>query len=219
MKLRVLKNVLEANESWARQNRNLLRETRAVMLNLIGSPGSGKTALLEKTIERLKGVISIGVIEGDLATAKDARRIQREGVPARQINTGSGCHLNAHQVHRALSAFPKGSPPGLLFVENVGNLVCPAEFDLGEEAKVAVLSVTEGDDKVEKYPLLFRKVRVLVITKMDLLRHTDFDLETATRAFRKLNRKALLLTVDSLSGRGFSGWIDYLRDLYRANSK
>ncbi|MCX6354904.1 MAG: hydrogenase nickel incorporation protein HypB [Candidatus Aureabacteria bacterium] len=210
MKIKMRERVLSSNDAWARENKAFLTERNIRMLNLIGSPGAGKTCLLEKTIDLLGERIALGIIEGDLATAKDADRIRKKGVPVYQINTGSGCHLNARSVHKAMRELCTDTPINLIVVENVGNLVCPAEFDLGEDAKVAVLSVTEGDDKVEKYPLLFTKVSVLLITKMALLRHTNFNLTTVRKAFRKLNRMAPLFSMDSLSGRGFSPWMEYL---------
>ena len=210
MKIKVMERVLAANDAWAAENRDLLRKSGAAMLNLIGSPGSGKTALLERTIALLGPELRIGVIEGDLATLKDARRIERTGAPVYQINTGSTCHLNANLVNVALRELFAEGDLDIVFVENVGNLVCPSEFDIGEDAKVAVLSVTEGDDKVEKYPVLFRKAGALVVTKTDLLEHTDFRMGEATGAFRKLNPSAPVFTLDSLSGDGFGPWTDFL---------
>lgn len=211
MEIRVMENVLAANDAWAQENREFLRGRGITMYNLIGSPGAGKTALLERTIELIGREARIGVIEGDLATARDAERIHRKGIPVVQITTGSACHLSANAVNAALRELCGGSSLDLVFVENVGNLVCPSEFDLGEAGKVAVLSVTEGDDKVEKYPLLFAKARALVITKMALLEHTDFSVEAVAGAFRKVNPDAALFTVDSLAGSGFRPWVGFLR--------
>lgn len=210
MEIKVLDKILEANDAWAQENRKLIQKHSMKMFNLIGSPGSGKTALLEKTIELLKSKLKIAVIEGDIATTRDALRIQKKGVPVYQINTGNACHLDAHLVNAGLQTLLEDTIPQIIFVENIGNLVCPAEFDIGENAKIAVLSVTEGDDKVEKYPLLFSEASALVITKMNLLSYTNFDMEAAEKEFRKLNRAAPIFRLDSLTGNGFSEWIDFL---------
>jgi hydrogenase nickel incorporation protein HypB len=210
MKIRLMDRVLEANDAWARENRRLLAPRGAAMLNLIGSPGAGKTALLEKTIESLAGRLAVAVIEGDVATSRDAERIGRKGAPVVQINTGDGCHLGASAVHEALRELCAARPPRLVFVENVGNLICPAEFDLGEWGKIAVLSVAEGDDKVEKYPLLFSLARALVITKLGMLPHTNFRMEEAEHCFRRVNRDAPIIPLDSVSGEGFGPWIEFV---------
>jgi hydrogenase nickel incorporation protein HypB len=210
MEIKVMKKVLEANDAWAQENRSLLKKSNVLMVNLIGSPGSGKTSLLEATLDRIKGKFKAGVIEGDIATTKDAERIQKKNVPVCQINTGTACHLDANLVNSAIQEISADSKFDIIFVENIGNLVCPAEFDIGEAAKIAVLSVTEGDDKIEKYPLLFSEAKALVITKMTLHPHTNFNLEYAERAFRKLNPKAPIFRVDSLKGEGVTSWIDFL---------
>ena len=210
MEIKVMKKVLEANDAWAQENRSLLKKSGVLMVNLIGSPGSGKTALLEATIDKLKGKSKMGVIEGDIATTKDAERIQKKNVSVCQINTGTACHLDANLVNSAIQQISADSKFDIIFVENIGNLVCPAEFDIGERAKIAVLSVTEGDDKIEKYPLLFSEAKALVITKMTLLPHTNFNLEYAEKAFRKLNPSAPIFRVDSLKGDGLALWIKFL---------
>lgn len=211
MQIKVMDKVLAANDVWAGEVRKLLSEQKIKLYNLIGSPGAGKTTLLERTIDALGSSLRIGVIEGDIATSRDAERIGKKGVAVYQINTGSTCHLDAHMVHKALLEILKQSKFDLVFVENVGNLVCPAEFDIGEDAKIAVLSVTEGDDKVEKYPLLFSEARAMAVTKLALLKNTNFDLTAAKAAFRKLNAEAPIFELDSLSGEGFAAWIDFLR--------
>ena len=210
MKIRLMDRVLEANDAWARETRRFLAPRGAAMLNLIGSPGAGKTALLEKTIESLAGRLPVAVIEGDVATSRDAERIGRRGAPVVQINTGDGCHLGASAVHEALRELCATHAPRLVFVENVGNLICPAEFDLGEWGKIAVLSVAEGDDKVEKYPLLFSLSRALVITKLGMLPHTNFRMAEAERCFRRVNRNAPIIPLDSVTGDGFGPWIDFV---------
>ena len=155
--------------------------------------------------------MKIGIIEGDLATLKDAERIQKKGVPVYQINTVTVCHLNANLINTALKDICGANKLNLIFVENVGNLVCPAAFDIGENAKIAVLSVTEGDDKVEKYPLIFAKAGALVISKMGLLEHTNFNVDTVVEAFRGINKEAELIKIDSLTGSGFESWTDFIR--------
>lgn len=210
MELKIMDRVLAANDVWVGEVRDFLQERQTRMLNVIGSPGAGKTALLEKTIELLRPHARIGVIEGDIATARDALRIQQKGVPAYQINTGSACHLEANLVYAALKELCRDNSFDYIFVENIGNLVCPAEFDIGEDSKIAVLSVTEGDDKIEKYPLLFSQAKLLVISKIGLLAHTNFSMEAARGAFAKLNPQGLVCEVDSLSGKGFETWIRFL---------
>ena len=213
MEIKVMNKVLEANDAWAQENRALLKKGSVLMVNLIGSPGSGKTALLEATLDRLKGKFRPGVIEGDIATTKDAERIQKKNVPVCQINTGTACHLDANLVNSAIQQISADTKFDIIFVENIGNLVCPAEFDIGERAKIAVLSVTEGDDKIEKYPLLFSEAKALVITKMTLHPYTNFNLDQAEKAFRKLNPTAPIYRVDSLKGDGIGPWMEFLSTL------
>jgi len=213
MEIKVMNKVLEANDAWAQENRALLKKGSVLMVNLIGSPGSGKTALLEATLDRLKGKFRPGVIEGDIATTKDAERIQKKNVPVCQINTGTACHLDANLVNSAIQQISADTKFDIIFVENIGNLVCPAEFDIGERAKIAVLSVTEGDDKIEKYPLLFSEAKALVITKMTLHPYTNFNLDQAEKTFRKLNPTAPIYRVDSLKGDGIGPWMEFLSTL------
>lgn len=212
MEIKVMSKVLAANDAWAQENRAFLKKNDVLMVNLIGSPGAGKTALLETTLDLLKKRYKIGVIEGDIATTRDAERIQKKGVPVCQINTGTACHLDANLVNGAIQEIG-GGELDIIFVENIGNLVCPAEFDIGERAKIAVLSVTEGDDKVEKYPLLFSEAKAMVITKMRLHAHTNFDLEHAGKSFRKLNPAAPIFKVDSLKGEGVDPWVEFLSSM------
>jgi hydrogenase nickel incorporation protein HypB len=212
MEIKVMSKVLAANDAWAQENRAFLKKNNVLMVNLIGSPGAGKTALLEATLDELKMKFKVGVIEGDIATTRDAERIQKKGVPVCQINTGTACHLDANLVSGAIQEIG-GAELDIIFVENIGNLVCPAEFDIGERAKIAVLSVTEGDDKIEKYPLLFSEAKAVVITKMRLHPHTNFDLEQAEKSFRQLNPAAPIFKVDSLKGEGVDPWVDFLSSL------
>lgn len=208
--LDVRQGVLARNDAFAAENRQRLAARRTVALNLISSPGAGKTTLLEATIRRLAGEVPIAVIEGDLQTDRDATRIKATGAPVHQINTGEGCHLDAHLVGHAMDHVPIPER-GLLFIENVGNLVCPASFDLGETYRVVVLSAAEGDDKVEKYPVSFRSAHVLIINKVDLLALTDFSVERCRDTMAKLNPGAIVFEVSARTGAGLDGWCRWVR--------
>jgi len=197
------------------QNAALFREHRLTAVNLLSSPGSGKTTLLEKTIERLKGGLTVGVVEGDICTAKDAGRIAATGAAVVQINTGGTCHLHAGMVARALEELPLNELD-LLFIENVGNLVCPASFDLGEDCKVVLLSVSEGVDKPAKYPLAFERAGAAVITKVDLLPYTDFDLDGCLAELRAVNPALEIFITSARTGRGIEDWCRWLHELVRA---
>ncbi len=209
MEIKVLKNILEANQDKADEIKNLLKREKVLMINMIGSPGAGKTTVLEKTIERLKGRYSMAVIEGDIATDIDARRIQKHNVPIVLINTDGACHLESISIQEALSEFDL-KKTDIIFVENVGNLVCPAEFDIGEFAKVAVLSVTEGEDKPAKYPLLFREAKALVLNKIDLIEHTDFDKAAFDKSVRQLNGPLPVFEISCRKEQGIDQWINWL---------
>jgi hydrogenase nickel incorporation protein HypB len=205
------KDILARNDAYARENRDRLNAAGIFAVNLVSSPGSGKTTLLVKTIELLKASIPVAVIEGDQETSLDAERIRSTGVPTVQINTGRGCHLDAHMVGHALDDLsPK--PSSILFIENVGNLVCPAGFDLGEAQKIAILSVTEGDDKPLKYPDTFAAASTIVLSKIDLLPHLDFDLERCIAHARAINPDIAVLKVSARSGEGMGSWIEWLMD-------
>ena len=207
----VRQNLLEENDRVAAHNRRHFAENRVLVLNLMSSPGSGKTSLLEATIRALAARdLKITVIEGDLETENDAERIRRQGVPAVQIITGMACHLDAQMVHHALDTLPLADID-VLFIENVGNLVCPAEFDLGQYANVVLLSVTEGDDKAEKYPVMFRIANHVLITKTDLLPHLgEFDPERARRAIGELSPDAPVSLVSAKTGEGMDVWLDWV---------
>jgi hydrogenase nickel incorporation protein HypB len=207
----VLKNLLSANDEAAAHNRAHFDEHGVLALNLMSAPGSGKTLLLEATIEALKNEFRIGVIEGDLETENDAARIRARGVPAVQITTGSACHLDAHMVHDALHHM-RLDDIDILFIENVGNLVCPASFDLGQHRNVTLLSVTEGDDKPAKYPVMFRAADLVLLTKTDLLPvMDDFDPARAERCLRNLANPAPLLRLSAKKRDGLGGWFEWLR--------
>ena len=203
-------NILDKNNEYARANREWLREHGILALNLVSSPGSGKTTLLTKTITDLGDAVPVAVIEGDQQTANDAERIRATGASALQINTGKGCHLDGHMVGHALETL---APPddSLLFVENVGNLDCPAAFDLGENHKVVILSVTEGEDKPLKYPDMFAAADLMLINKVDLLPYLDFDVEACVANARRVNPGIRVLEVSATSGEGMERWYDWIR--------
>jgi hydrogenase nickel incorporation protein HypB len=202
--------VLAKNDDLAMRNREWLRERGILAINLMSSPGSGKTTLLERTTRELAGRMTLSVIEGDQETALDARRIQAAGSRVVQINTGVGCHLDAHMVAQGLRGLdpPSGS---IVVIENVGNLVCPALFDLGEEARVVLASVTEGADKPLKYPHMFRQADLVLLNKTDLLPYVDFDLKQYMADLRLAAPDALLLQISATTGDGLQGWYDWLR--------
>lgn len=204
----VITKILDVNDTQAEHNREHFEEHGVLAVNLMSSPGAGKTTLLEATID--KGDLKIGVIEGDLETNQDADRIKAKGAPAHQIATGQACHLDAHMVHDGLH-FLEIDGLDIVFVENVGNLVCPASYDVGTHFNVVLLSVPEGDDKPAKYPVMFRAADVLLITKCDLLPHFDFDVEKAIKEARKLNPKVDIIEIDSKSGKGIEQWVNYLK--------
>lgn len=207
----VLQDLLAANDRMAAHNRAHFDESGVLAINLMSSPGAGKTALLEATIEALAGAVRIAVIEGDLETENDAARIRARGVPAVQITTGSACHLDAHLVHDALHDLPLRDID-LLFIENVGNLVCPASFDLGQHRKVTLLSVTEGDDKPAKYPVMFRAADLVVLSKTDLLGVLDdFDPQRAEAALRALGRDTAMIRTAARRRPVLEPWLAWLR--------
>lgn len=209
--IEVLNGLLDANDHQARHNREHFDRHRVLAVNLMSSPGAGKTSLLEATIDALDGNLRVAVIEGDLETENDALRIREKGVPAVQISTGSACHLDAHMVHTALHEMQLDDID-VLFIENVGNLVCPASFDLGQHFNVTLLSTPEGDDKPAKYPVMFRGAELVIISKADLLPILgDFDPVHATDCIRQLANNAPVLEVSARSGAGMDRWIDWLR--------
>ncbi|HHS84154.1 MAG TPA: hydrogenase accessory protein HypB [Gammaproteobacteria bacterium] len=207
----VLKNLLNENDHQAAHNRAHFDTHQLLAINLMSSPGAGKTTLLEATIDALSDEFSIAVIEGDLETENDARRIREKGIEAVQISTGSACHLDAHMIHDALHQLNL-SGIDLLFIENVGNLVCPASFDLGQHRNITLLSVPEGDDKPAKYPVMFRAADLVLLTKKDLLPYlADFKPEQAERHLRELASNAPLLPLSATTGDDLEGWLNWLR--------
>lgn len=211
MQVKLNRDILEANDLLAQRNRQLLADRDILCLNLIGSPGSGKTTLLEGTVERMlaAGRLRPAVIEGDIATTRDAERMERKGAIALQINTEGGCHLDATMISAALADLPLDDI-NVLFIENVGNLVCPTGFDLGEFAKVVVYSIAEGDDKPAKYPGIFSRARLAVLNKMDLAPYIDFDADRAKAEMRGINPDIHILEVVARTGDGLDAWLEWI---------
>jgi hydrogenase nickel incorporation protein HypB len=217
MKIPVVRNILEVNDRVAKQNRTLFGQHKVFVFNLMSSPGAGKTSLLERTIEHLKDKLRIGVIEGDITSSLDAERISQKGIQTVQINTEGACHLDANMIREAVSKIDLTNL-NLMVVENVGNLVCPAEFDVGEDIKVMILSVTEGDDKPIKYPLMFRLSQALIINKIDLLPYVDCDIAKIREAAASLNPSIAIFEVSCRSGEGLEVWYDWLQEKVRAQT-
>lgn len=209
MEIKVMKNILGENDKIAEENRKLFAEKNILVVNLMGSPGSGKTSLLEKTLENIAGKIKIAVIEGDLFTAKDAERIERLGVQVVQINTAGGCHLDAQMVKRATESLNLDEL-NLIIVENVGNLVCPAEFDVGENFKAVVLSITEGDDKPLKYPLIFKESKITLLNKIDLIPFTNFNMQSAKEDLTALHPNLKIIETSCTKNIGIDEWCEWI---------
>lgn len=210
LKVPVVRNILEANERLAEENRQRFRRAGLFVINLMSGPGAGKTSLLERTIEALQGEIRIGVIEGDIQTSYDAERVGRKGVQVVQLNTDGACHLDGNMISSAVEALDLNSLD-LLVVENVGNLVCPAEFNVGEDMKAMMLSVPEGDDKPLKYPLMFRQSRVLLINKIDLLPYLDCDVARLRERALQINPDLRVFEISCRTGEGLEAWYGWLR--------
>lgn len=210
MEIQVMANILDKNDQMAAEINALFSAHNIFAVNLLGSPGSGKTSLLENTIATLKDDIRIAVIEGDLFTSKDADRISRYGVPVLQINTVGACHLDANMVKGVLDKLDL-TTLDLIIIENVGNLVCPAEFNLGEDAKATVLSITEGEDKPLKYPLMFKQASIVILNKIDLLPYTEFDMAAAVEDITCINPQISLVTASCRSGEGLQDWYGWLK--------
>ena len=211
MRIAVVKNILDANSKIAQENRKLFDSNGLAVLNLMSSPGAGKTTLLEQMGNHFQGKLSIGVIEGDIQTTLDAERVAAAGLQAVQIETDGACHLDANMIQNALADLDLNGLD-LLVVENVGNLVCPAEFDVGEGHKVMMLSVTEGEDKPLKYPLMFKESRVLLISKIDLLPHLRCDIEKIKEAARSINPDLIIFEISSYTGQGLDNWHSWVQE-------
>ena len=209
-KVKVFTNILKANENIAQKNRDIFDKNKVYTINLMSSPGSGKTSLLERTINLVKNELKMAVLEGDLQTDNDAQRIKKYDIPVVQINTNGACHLDANMVDRALKSFDF-KEIDLFVIENVGNLVCPASFELGEHDKVVMVSTTEGDDKPIKYPVMFRKARALLINKIDLLPYTNFNMSKIKKDAMNINPEIRIFEISCRTGEGLGIWIDWLK--------
>jgi hydrogenase nickel incorporation protein HypB len=214
MKINVMKEVLQANDRIALENSQLFKKNRNLVLNLMSSPGAGKTSLLEKTAAKLRGKYRLGVVVGDIETTRDADRIAKYDIPAIQLTTGTACHLDANMVASALPHLQLDQID-ILVVENIGNLVCRAEFIIGEDYKIMILSVTEGDEKPLKYPLMFRESALMLINKIDLLQYTNFDLQEAIANARKINPSIDIIEISCTKGTGMDEWISWLEAHYK----
>jgi hydrogenase nickel incorporation protein HypB len=214
MKIKLKEDVLKNQNKAAAFNRELFQKTQTFVINLMSSPGAGKTTLLESTVKALRDEFKIAVIEGDLATERDADRLRELGVDTVQINTVGGCHLDARMIAKKLPEFDL-EKVDILFVENIGNLVCPSGYDLGQDYKVVVLSVPEGNDKIPKYPIMFRRTDMTVINKIDLLPYVSFNLKEAEDDLKTINPDALFKTVSALTGEGMEEWIGWIREGYQ----
>lgn len=218
MKVSVVKNVLDANDRIAAENRALFDKNKVYVINLMSSPGAGKTSLVERTILALREKYRIGVIEGDIQDTYDADRVAKLGIPVVQINTGGACHIDGNMIREALPTFDLAKID-LLICENVGNLVCPAEFKIGENAKIMILSAPEGADKPAKYPLMFQESAVMLINKVDLLPYVDFDLKKARRDALSINKNLQIFEISCKTGVSLDGWIKWLTDRIDAFQK
>ena len=215
MKVALNTNVLTNNNMAAQFNRDLFQDSKTLVINMMSSPGAGKTTLLEETVKALSGKYRIGVIEGDLATEKDADRIRQHGAKAVQINTHGGCHLDARMIAATLPEFDLDEFD-ILFIENVGNLVCPSGYDLGQHHKIAVLSVPEGNDKIPKYPQMFMRTELVLLNKVDLLPYLDFDVEMAIEDLKGINPESNLVQVSARTQQGMDEWYSWIEKAYEA---
>jgi hydrogenase nickel incorporation protein HypB len=209
MEIKVIKDIMGANEQIAQKNRQLFDRHKVFVVNVMASPGAGKTSLILETIRRLKGKVKVGVVEGDISSSLDAEAISKEDVPVVQINTGGECHLDANMTSTALGSLPLEDIE-LLLIENVGNLVCPAEFKLGEDRRVLVSSTPEGDDKPFKYPLMFHEADVVLVNKIDLLPYLKFDVDAFAKTIKGINQKAKIFPLSCTTGEGIDNWVDWL---------
>lgn len=214
MKIKLKEDVLQDQNLVATFNRALFTKNQTIVINLMSSPGAGKTTLLEETIKALKDEFSIAVIEGDLATERDAERLRSLGIQTVQINTVGGCHLDSRMIAKTLSEFELESID-ILFIENIGNLVCPAGYDLGQDYKVVILSVPEGNDKIPKYPVMFRKTDVAIINKIDLIPYVSFNIEEAKKDLQSINQEAQFIALSAQTSDGMENWINWIRKAYQ----
>jgi hydrogenase nickel incorporation protein HypB len=211
MEIKIMRNILDRNQDKADEVRSILKEKNVVMVNIISSPGAGKTTLLERTCEELASKIRIGVIEGDITTDRDAQRLKKYNIPIVVINTEGGCHLDSHSISKVLDSFDLNDLD-VLFIENVGNLVCPSHFDLGESFKLAVVSTAEGDDKPGKYPMLFREAKALILNKIDLIPYTNFNFSNFKKDLDNINPQIPLFEVSCTGGEGLDKWFEWIQE-------
>ncbi len=211
MEIKIMRNILDRNQDKADEVRSILKEKNVVMVNIISSPGAGKTTLLERTCEELASKIRIGVIEGDITTDRDGQRLKKYNIPIVVINTEGGCHLDSHSISKVLDSFDLNDLD-VLFIENVGNLVCPSHFDLGESFKLAVVSTAEGDDKPGKYPMLFREAKAVMLNKTDLIPYTNFNFSNFKKDLDKINPQIPLFEVSCTVGEGLDKWFEWIRE-------
>jgi hydrogenase nickel incorporation protein HypB len=214
VKVKVITHILEANDRIAAENRELFHKSGVYVINLMSAPGAGKTSCIERTIKELSSKLKIGIIEGDIAGTDDAKRIAKLGIPVVQINTGGACHLDANMINEVLVDLPLKAID-LLIIENVGNLVCPAEFKVGEDMKVMLLSIAEGDDKPLKYPLMFQESSALLLNKIDLLPYTNASIEKIKKNSLSLNPKLKIFEVSCKTGEGINKWVGWLQSLIK----
>ncbi len=214
MKIKVVKDIVEANDTIARENRNRFILSGTTVFNLMSAPGAGKTTLLKSALKKLKNEFKVGVIEGDIATTLDAEQIKKLGIPVVQINTGGACHLDANMIRKAIPEFGK-KKLDIIIIENVGNLVCPAEFRVGEDYKIMILSITEGEDKPLKYPLMFKESSLLMISKIDLLPHLEVNIEKVKKDVKKINPDIDIIEVSSKTGEGIDEFIRWIKSHLR----
>jgi hydrogenase nickel incorporation protein HypB len=211
MEIKIMKNILDRNQNKANEVRNLLALKKVLMVNIISSPGAGKTTLLERTCEELGSKFTIGVIEGDITTDRDARRLKKYDIQIVVINTEGGCHLDSHSISKVLDSFDLDKLD-VLFVENVGNLICPSQFDLGETFKLAVVSTAEGDDKPAKYPMLFREAKAVLLNKVDLIPYTNFKFDNFAADLKMLNSGVNLFELSCTRGDGLKNWYKWISE-------
>jgi hydrogenase nickel incorporation protein HypB len=211
MEIKIMKNILDRNQNKANEVRGMLKEKKVVMINMISSPGAGKTTLLERTCGELTGKFRIGVIEGDITTDRDAQRLKRFNIPIVVINTEGGCHLDSHSISKVIGSFDLESLD-ILFVENVGNLVCPSQFDLGETFKLAIVSTAEGDDKPAKYPMLFREAEAVILNKIDLIPYTNFNFSSFRSDLENVHAGVTLLKISCTRGDGLDNWYRWVSE-------